>query len=451
MAEIIMPKMGDAMTEGKVIRWYKKAGDTVTKGEPLLEIETDKVNLDLEAEEDGVLGEILAEEGATVEVGKTLAMIGADGGPAAAKKDKAAKAPKKDEPSKDEPPADEESAARQSAKRKEPEEKPEPPAAPVRGGAPAKAPSGKQKEAEQVERGADRRVRSSPLARKIASELGVEIGGVAGSGPAGRIVAADVQKAAEGGAKPAGKPAGAAAAPAAAKPLLPPVQGLEDKRVPLSAMRKTIALRLVESLGPIPHFFLTIEADVTELQSTREQLAEISGTKVSINDFVVRAAALALHHHPNVNASFHADAIQLHGGAHIGIAVATPEGLITPVIRDADSKSIVEIAAEVRELAGRARNRKLRPDEYQGSTFTISNLGMFGIEEFTAVINPPNAAILAVGAAMEKPVVVNGRIRIRERMKVTMSCDHRVVDGAAGAEYLRTFQVFLEQPLRLVV
>jgi pyruvate dehydrogenase E2 component (dihydrolipoamide acetyltransferase) len=227
--------------------------------------------------------------------------------------------------------------------------------------------------------------------------------------------------------------------------------GLEEKRVPLSAMRRTIAKRLVESLGPIPHFFLTIDVDVTELQRMREQISEIADAKVGINDFIVRAAALALHHHPLVNASFTEEAIEQHGEAHIGIAVATPEGLITPVVRNADRKSVVEIAAEVRNLAGRARNRKLRPDEYQGSTFTISNLGMFGIDEFTAVINPPNVAILAVGAAGPRPVVVDGRIRIRERMKVTLSCDHRVVDGVAGAEYLQTLRTYLEQPLRLVV
>lgn len=446
MAEIIMPKMGDAMTEGKVIRWYKKAGDSVTKGEPVLEIETDKVNLDLEAEEDGVISEIVAEEGAVVEVGKPLAMLGGDGAPAGGKKEKAAKPAKQKEPAKEEPADEEPAGEEEPGKEKQPAKaKAKPVPEPVEASEAKPEPKAKAEP-----RGEDRRVPSSPLARKIAREMGVEIGGISGSGPAGRVIAADVRRAAEGGGRPAAARA-APSAPAAAKAALPAAQPLEDKRVPLSAMRKTIALRLGESLGPIPHFFLTIEADVTELQKAREQLAEISGAKISINDFVIHAAALALHHHPNVNASFHADAIQLHGGAHIGIAVATPEGLITPVIRDADRKSVVDIAAEVREMAGRARNRKLRPDEYQGSTFTISNLGMYGIEEFTAVINPPNAAILAVGAAMEKPVVVNRRIRIRERMKVTMSCDHRAIDGAAGAEYLRTLQVYLEQPLRMIV
>ncbi len=432
MAEIIMPKMGDAMTEGKVIRWYKKAGDAVKKGEPLLEIETDKVNLDLEAEEDGVLGEILVDEGATADVGTTLARLGDGGAPAAPKK-------KEEKPE----------AKPEAEPAPEPEKKPKEKAAAAKE-APAVAKEAPAAAQEAPAPTPGRPVRSSPLARKMARELGVDLGGVPGSGPQGRVIAADIKKAAEAPARPAA--AGAAKAPAPERrPALPAPQKLEEKSIPLSAMRRTIAKRLIESLGPIPHFFLTVEADVTELQRLREQLGEISGAKVSVNDFLVRAAALALHHHPNVNASFGEDAIVQHGEANVGIAVATPEGLITPVIRNADSKTVTDIAAEVRDLAGRARNRKLRPDEYQGSTLTISNLGMYGIEEFTAVINPPNAAILAVGAAGPKPVVVDGKIRIRERMRITMSCDHRVVDGAAGAEYLRTLVTYLEQPLRIVL
>jgi pyruvate dehydrogenase E2 component (dihydrolipoamide acetyltransferase) len=452
MAEIIMPKMGDAMTEGKVIRWYKKAGDPVKKGEPLLEIETDKVNLDLEAEEDGVLGEIEVEEGATVDVGATLATTGAEGAAAPAKPQREkepseGKSEKKEaavEAVKEAPKPKPKPEAKEPAEAKpEEEEAAEPEPEPK--GKPKPAPEKAPKETEPPQDG--RRVRSSPLARRVARELGVDIGGVSGSGPGGRVIADDIRKAGEGGAVRPKERAGAEAK----RPMLEAPAGLEEKSVPLSAMRRTIAKRLAESLGPIPHFFLTIDVDVTELTRIREQLSEIADAKVSINDFIVRAAALALHHHPLVNASFTDEAIEQHGEAHIGIAVATPEGLITPVVRNADTKSVVEIAAEVRDLAGRARNRKLRPDEYQGSTFTISNLGMFGIEEFTAVINPPNVAILAIGAAGPQPVVVDGRIRVRERMKVTMSCDHRVVDGAAGAEYLRTLRTYLEQPLRLVL
>jgi pyruvate dehydrogenase E2 component (dihydrolipoamide acetyltransferase) len=216
-------------------------------------------------------------------------------------------------------------------------------------------------------------------------------------------------------------------------------------------MRRTIAKRLAESTGPIPHFYLTADYDVTNLMSVRQQLNEIEGVKTSLNDFIVRAVALALRAHPNINASWGDEAITQHGDVHIGIAVATPEGLITPIVRNADGKSVVEITAEIRALAEKAKNRKLKPDEYQGSTFTISNLGAWGIEEFTGIINPPNSAILAIGAAEARPVVINGQIVVRDRMKVTMSCDHRVIDGATGAEFLKTLRQHIEQPLRIVV
>jgi pyruvate dehydrogenase E2 component (dihydrolipoamide acetyltransferase) len=230
-----------------------------------------------------------------------------------------------------------------------------------------------------------------------------------------------------------------------------PVLHLETKQIPLSAMRRTIAKRLAESTGPIPHFYLTVDYDVTNLLSVRQQMMDIDEAKLSVNDFVIRAAALALRHHPNVNASWGDEAITQHGEVHVGVAVATPEGLITPVIRNADQKSVPDIAQEVRALAEKAKNRKLLPSEYQGSTFTISNLGAWGIEEFTAIINPPNSAILAIGAAEARPVVIDGQVVVRSRMKVTMSCDHRVVDGAAGAEYLKTLRQYIEQPLRLVI
>ncbi|HVS30673.1 MAG TPA: dihydrolipoamide acetyltransferase family protein [Thermoanaerobaculia bacterium] len=442
MAEIIMPKMGDAMTEGKVVKWYKKAGDAVKKGEPVLEIETDKVNLDLEAEADGTLGQIAAPDGQVVPVGGVLAMILAEGekdaapAPAPAKKDGA----------------------------------PVPSPAPsARGGEDTPAPQQRratdQKDSirhstgeygEAVDMKGPRRdrtatnvvpmpqqqtgarPRSSPLARRMAEDLGVDIAAVQGSGPRGRIIAADIK--ASGA--PVSSPARAARNGGAP---------LATRQVPLSAMRRTIARRLAESTGPIPHFYLTVDYDVTNLMSVREQVNEIEGVKLSVNDFIVRAAALALRQHPNVNASWGDEAITQHGEVHIGIAVATPEGLITPVIRNADGKSVVQIGQEVRSLAEKAKNRKLKPDEYQGSTFTISNLGAWGIEEFTAIINPPNSAILAIGAAESRPVVVDRQIVVRDRMKVTMSCDHRVVDGATGAEYLKTLRLFIEQPLRIVV
>jgi pyruvate dehydrogenase E2 component (dihydrolipoamide acetyltransferase) len=424
MAEIIMPKMGDAMTEGKVVRWYKKPGDAVKKGEPLLEIETDKVNLDLEAENDGTLSDLSAKEGEMVPVGGRLALVLAAGEKAEPEPEPSRRATDKKDSIKHttgeygeamemKGPRIDRAAAQPSA-------------------APVETPS------------AGGRRKSSPLARKMAAELGVSLDQVNGSGPGGRIVASDIKQAGVGQApspvltKPAAGQAGA------------PV--LHTQSVPLTAMRRTIAKRLAESIGPIPHFFLTADYDVTNLLAMRVQLNEILGVKLSLNDFIVRAAALALRHHPNVNASWSDDAITQHGDVHIGIAVSTPEGLITPVVRNADQKSVADIGAEVRALAEKAKNRKLQPNEYQGSTFTISNLGAWGIEEFTAIINPPNVAILAVGAAEARAVVTAERqIVVRDRMKITMSCDHRVVDGAAGADYLKTLRQYVEQPVRLLL
>src|SRR3954463_15612877 len=426
MAEIIMPKMGDAMTEGKVVRWYKNAGDAVKKGEPVLEIETDKVNLDLEAEQDGTLGDVAAEEGKMVEVGGVLATILGAGEKAAPKK----------EPAAEPPPARRAIDKKDSVKHSTGE---------YAEAIDMKAPRVDRTSAASSETakpaGDDGRRRSSPLARKMARELGVTLEQVQGSGPGGRIVASDIKNF---------KPA--AAAPQKAKaPSLPPAQQLETKEIPLTAMRRTIAKRLAESTGPIPHFYLTAEYDVTNLLSLREQINEIAYIKTSVNDFIVRAAALALRHHPNVNASWGDDAITQHGEIHIGIAVSTPEGLITPVVRNADQKSVTDISNEVRTLADKAKNRKLTPNDYQGSTFTISNLGAWGIDQFTAIINPPNVAILAIGSASAQPVVIDRQVVIRDRMKVTMSCDHRVVDGALGAEYLRTLRSYIEQPVRLVL
>jgi pyruvate dehydrogenase E2 component (dihydrolipoamide acetyltransferase) len=425
MAEVIMPKMGDAMTEGKVVRWYKKAGDAVKKGEPLAEIETDKVNLDLEAESDGTLSELAAAEGEMVPVGGLLATILGEGESAAPTQRR--KTDKKD------------SVKHTTGEYAEAIEMKAPRVDRTANVVPMPQPPPQEQEQEA----AGGRKRSSPLARKMAREMGVSIESLQGSGPGGRIVAADVKNQKGGAVAPP---------PSAAKAGgLQPAAPLESKEIPLSAMRRTIAKRLAESIGPIPHFFLTADYDVTNLQALREQMGEISGAKVSLNDFILRAAALALRHHPQVNSSWGDEAITQHGEIHIGVAVATPEGLITPVIRNADQKSVADIAAEVRALAEKAKNRKLMPNEYQGSTFTISNLGAWGIEEFTAIINPPNVAILAIGAASRQPVADGAQVVIRDRMKVTMSCDHRVVDGAIGADYLKTLRAYVEQPLRLVL
>ena len=482
MAEIIMPKMGDAMTEGKVVRWYKKAGDAVKKGEPVLEIETDKVNLDLEAEADGTLGELAAQDGEVVQVGGLLAEILGEGEKSTPrpkaeqkKKDAPAKKSAKAQPQQGDEQGEDESEGHAGEEQNDAGEAARAPqSAPQAAGAAQKRRTTDQKDSykhstgeygetlemkgprtdrarsssdnvvQMSSKGGDRR-RSSPLARNLARELGVDLTSVEGTGPRGRIVAADVKNSQGGGrAKPAG--ASRSESPAIARA---PV--LESKEVPLSAMRRTIAKRLAESTGPIPHFYLTVDFDVTDLLSLRKQLIEIEGVKVSVNDFIVRAAALALRHHPFVNSSWGDEAISQHGEVHIGIAVATPEGLITPVVRNADQKSVAAIAQEVRVLAEKAKNRKLKPDEYQGSTFTISNLGAWGIEEFTAIINPPNSAILAIGAAEARAVVVDRQIVIRDRMKITMSCDHRIVDGAVGAEFLKTLRAYVEQPLRLVI
>jgi pyruvate dehydrogenase E2 component (dihydrolipoamide acetyltransferase) len=508
MAEIIMPKAGDAMTEGKVVRWYKQPGDAVKRGEPVAEIETDKVNLDLEAEADGTLGAHAAKEGDMVPVGNVLAKILGEGETEeAATEAPAAPAGKEEEDEKEDSAPEAGAAPQESASEKTaPQETASTDAAPQQQDDQRRATDKKDsvrhstgEYGEAVEHkgprrdrtgpepaagssqpsGSSDRPRSSPLARRMASEMGVNLADVQGSGPRGRIIAADIKNAS--GAQPGGAPAASAggrhekpapeagAAPQAKAsqesgglkaaapqetqaPAAAGVPSLETKIIPLSAMRRTIAKRLAESTGPIPHFYLTADYDVTNLMSVRTQMVEISGTKVSLNDFIIRAIALALRHHPNVNASWGDDAITQHGEVHIGVAVATPEGLITPVIRNADAKSVVDIATEVRALADKAKNRKLKPDEYQGSTFTISNLGAWGIEEFTAIINPPNAAILAIGTAEARAVVdANRQIVIRDRMKVTMSCDHRIIDGAIGAEFLKTLRQYIEQPLRLVV
>jgi pyruvate dehydrogenase E2 component (dihydrolipoamide acetyltransferase) len=448
MPELIMPKAGDAMTEGKVVRWYKQPGESVKRGEPVAEIETDKVNLDLEAESDGVLGAHQANEGDMIAVGKTLVMILAPGEKDAEKDSEAAPAPAakaKEEKKEEEAPQQRRTTDKKDSVKHTTGEYHE---AIEQRGPRRDRTSADSGSSSETSRGEGGRLRSSPLARRIAQEMGVKLEDVQGSGPRGRIVAADVKGASV-------EKAPAARETGGLKPAAPPlaaVPALETKIIPLSAMRRTIAKRLAESTGPIPHFYLTADYDVTNLISMRTQMVEMTGAKVSLNDFIIRAIALALRHHPNVNASWGDDAITQHGEVHVGVAVATPEGLITPVIRNADQKAVMDIAAEVRVLADKAKNRRLKPDEYQGSTFTISNLGAWGIEEFTAIINPPNAAILAIGTAEARAVVdANRQIVVRDRMKITMSCDHRIIDGASGAEFLKTLRQYVEQPLRLVL
>lgn len=440
--KVYMEALSPTMEEGQVVKWHKAEGDAVAEGDVLADIETDKATMELVARGAGVLRGVFAAEGAVVPVGEVIAVIGDadedvsavaaaawDGGGGAAAPERPAGGPVAAVAPPPQPAVD-------SGTGPVAEPSPAPSAAPP-SALPAPGPAGPQG-----------RVKASPVARRLAREMDVDLHAVAGSGPAGRVVKRDVEAAAQ-----------AAAASPVAFPVAPPFpapDGLalpEHEDVPLTQMRKTVARRLAESLGPVPHFFLTVDVDMgraLEARARINQLLEPLGGKASLNDLVVKAAAAALMRHPECNAWWQDDRIRRFNRVHMGVAVAVPDGLITPVIRDAQAKGLGQISAEVRELAARAREKKLQPHEYTGSTFSISNLGMFGIEEFTAVINPPEAGILAVGAVEERAVVVDGAVVPRPRMRVTMSCDHRVVDGAQGARFLATLKAFLEEPAAIL-
>ncbi len=464
VVRVLMPKGSDSMTEGKVLKWHKHEGEAVSHGDTLLEIETDKVDMEVEATGAGVLRKILVEEGKTVPVGELLAVvarpeedIGAVLTASVSQPGVTAGAPAPATPSTQEvgPPKGGATPSRPAG----PQAAPMAAATSVVPRQPTGAPPlGLQPHG---------RVRASPLARRIAEQAGIDLAEIRGTGPGGRIVRADVESV--GGRTttprpsdrpPAVRPAAAAAGGVVAPtrevpPALPrpaPVsEGPEFRDEPLSSMRKTIATRLAQSLGPIPHFYLKIEIDMRGAKGLRESANLLDPElKLSYNDIIVKACAAALRLHPEVNASFKGDAIRYHNRVHIGVAVAVEEGgLITPVIRDCDRKTLQHISKEAKDLITRARHRKLQPQEYVGATFTVSNLGMMGIEEFSAVINPPESAILAVGAVVEKPVVAEGRIEIGTRCRITLSCDHRVVDGATGAKFLQTLQKILENPVYL--
>lgn len=423
MAEIIrMPLMSDTMEEGNIVGWLKEVGDTVESGDTLAEVETDKATMELDTYVNGVLLHIAVKEG-PVPVDGVIAVIGEKGEDwkAALEADEAAKG-----------------GGSQPAAVAETSSQPEATTAaePVTE-APATTPT-------------NGRVKASPLAKSMAKEAGIEISSIQGTGDHGRIVKRDVEAAiAQGGVT--------ATVPQPVPQNLPapvftydgPEGGYED--VPLSQMRKVIARRLGESKFSAPHFYLTIEIDMAEAMKSRKQINEmIAPAKISFNDLIVKAAAGALRRHPAVNSSWLGDKIRINHDINVGVAVAVPDGLLVPVIRHTDRKSLTQINSEVKTLAGKAKDRKLQPEEMQGNTFTISNLGMFGIEEFTAIINPPDACIMAVGGIIEKPVVKDGNIVVGHRMKVTLSCDHRVVDGAVGSEFLLTFKAFLENPVRLL-
>lgn len=427
-----MPKLSPTMEEGQLSRWLKKEGDKVSMGEPLAEIDTDKATMEMQALSNGVLRKILINEGESAPLGQPIAIIGEpDEDISALLKAEPKAAPAA--PAKESEPAAQEDAS----------PAPESPAA-TKGTELSSQPT---KEAAQPAR-EDGRQLISPIAARMAAEAGINLKSLQGSGPGGRIVKRDIEAAVTSKqASPATAPRLSLVGSAEPRVAYGP-SGYRDE--PLSEMRRTIARRLVTSLGPVPHFFLTSEIDMDRAADMRHSINELyPDAKLSVNDIIIKVTAAALIQHPKVNASFHDKTVRYYEHADIGVAVATENGLITPVVRAADQKSLLDIAGEVRELAERARARKLKPEEYTGATFSISNLGMFGIDEFTAVINPPEGAILAVGAMTPRPVARDNAVVIRQTMRVTMSCDHRVIDGAIGAQFLRTFKQIMENPLYL--
>ncbi len=431
--KVVMEALSPTMEEGRLVEWKKQEGEAVAVGDVLAEVETDKAVMELVARAGGTLLKQMVPAGTTVPVSETVAVIGeagesveAAGGKAADKKPAA-------------PKAAEAQGTQPTPDRNRPTSMPPAPAAGPAADANGQPDAAPRPAAAPAASRSAGRVKASPLARRMAAERGLDISAVAGTGPEGRVIARDVE-----GSRPTPAPA-AARAPA---PRVPGGQPYED--VPLSQIRKTIARRLSQSSGPIPTFYLTREVDMERAGEAREALLAAGGEKVSFNDIILKAVAMALRQHPECNAWWQDDHIRYWNEVHVSMAVAIEEGLITPVIRHTDLKTLREIAAESRDLAARARERKLAPDEYTGGTFSVSNLGMLDIEEFTAVINPPEAGILAVGRMAEQPVVHDGAVTIRRRMRITMSCDHRVIDGATGARFLQTLTRMLENPLALV-
>lgn len=423
MATVVkMPKLSDTMTEGVVAAWHKKVGDTVKKGDLLAEIETDKATMEFESFFNGTLLHIGVEQGKGAPVDSVLAIIGEKGEDVKAILADAAKAAPKQEEAKPE------------EKKAEPAKQPEP----QKQAEPVKVAAAATPQPVAVASNGDSRIKASPLAKKLAAEKGLDLGGVSGTGDYGRVVKRDVANWHPG-------KSGALFGNNI-------INGKESfTEEPVSQMRKTIARRLSESKFAAPHFYLTMEIDMDQAWKSREAINQLSETKVSFNDMVLRACAAALRQHPKVNSSWLGDRIRYNQHIHIGVAVAVEEGLLVPVVRFADQKSFAQIGEEVRTLAKKAKDKKLQPSEWEGNTFTISNLGMFGIEEFTAIINPPDACILAVGGIKDTPVVRNGQIVPGKVMKVTLSCDHRVVDGATGAAFLQTLKMMLENPVTILM
>lgn len=425
--KVLMPALSPTMTEGKLAKWVKKEGDTVKAGQVIAEIETDKATMEVEAVDEGTLAKILVAEGTEgVAVNTVIAMLLEDG-ESAADLDKAAANDKKP-------------AAVASA----------PAAAPTA----AAAPAAKAAAAPAPAHTAGERIFASPLAKRLAKEKGINLATVKGSGPHGRIVKADLDKAPAGAVTPAaGK--SPAAAPVSAGPdarALADAYGIPYELVPNSGVRKVIARRLTESKQQVPHFYLTVDCEIDALLNLRKQLNEGADSyKLSVNDFVIKATAQALAKFPKANVSWTDDAIVQYTRADVSVAVATENGLITPIIKDAATKSLKDISNEMKDLGLRARDGKLKPAEFQGGTISVSNLGMFGIREFSAIINPPQAAILAVGAGEQRAVVKDGQVKVANVMTVTASFDHRAIDGAVGAEYLQVFKKLIENPMGLIL
>ncbi len=490
--QVVMPKLSPTMEEGQLSRWLKKEGDKVSVGEPIAEVDTDKATMEAQALAEGVLRKILVPEGETVPLGAVIAIIGAadedisslvsQASSGAAQAERKERIEESAEGRAYGAP-DEVASVVPGGERTQATVEGQPLKGEV-GGAPSTqqggaAESGKtqpETKAQPTEadgngrRAQDGRLIVSPIAARMAAEAGINLNTLSGSGPGGRIVKRDIESAMQAAQpqsqqatapQPEGRATQAPAAqpspaseqqPAAQSFVTRTVEGAAPYRdVPVTTMRATIARRLVTSIGPVPHFFLTTEIEMDKAAELRRQLNELDPEmKVSINDLIIKVAAVALMRHPAVNSSFQEKAVRHYERADIGVAVAIEDGLITPVVRGANEKSVGQIAREVRDLAERARSRRLKPEEYTGATFSVSNLGMLGIDEFTAVINPPEAAILAVGSMTPKPVVREGEVVVRQIMRVTMSCDHRAVDGATGAQFLQTFKKILENPLYLL-
>jgi pyruvate dehydrogenase E2 component (dihydrolipoamide acetyltransferase) len=455
---ILMPALSPTMEKGNLAKWLKKEGDKVKSGDVIAEIETDKATMEVEAVDEGTIARIVVPEGTQdVPVNDVIAVLAGDGEDVKAAGAGAASSPPKAEAKADAKP---ESKAEAPAK---------PAPAPASAAAPAKAPSpaptapAPQAAASAPQTNGHARIFSSPLARRLAKEAGIELGRINGSGPHGRVIARDVEeaKAGKGLKAPAAAPAGApVVAPSMSdKQILALFEPGSYEVIPHDGMRRTIAQRLTASVQTIPHFYLTIDCDIGKLLAAREEINATAPKdkektplyKLSVNDFVIKAMAVALQRIPNCNVSWTEGGMLKHKHSDIGVAVAMPGGLITPIIRKAETKSLSTISSEMKDYAARARARKLKPDEYQGGTTAVSNLGMYGINHFTAVINPPHASILAVGTSEERPVVRGGKIEIAHMMSVTLSCDHRAIDGALGAELIGAFKMLIENPVMMMV